>query len=217
MAEPEQEIHVKFDPPNDIGKPTSIYSPSHTGCDFDIIAPANDPSGHWVRSHEPPFRDLRDPNVLQKALQWLSHCKERHTACRSPKYGAVQPPRQSQQSLNFYPRRLVCISVPNTTEIQLVQPSPGVPYAALSFHKSGREPGVTVQSNFEQRNSAFPIEGLPKSIQDGILVARALGFQYLWIDSLCIAFDGHAMVSEEGATWIGSSRLTDLGSGVTKQ
>ena len=42
MAEPEQEIHVKFDPPNDIGNPTSIYSPSHTGCDFDIIAPASE-------------------------------------------------------------------------------------------------------------------------------------------------------------------------------
>ncbi|KAK1775644.1 hypothetical protein QBC45DRAFT_334896, partial [Copromyces sp. CBS 386.78] len=70
-------------------------------------------------------------------------------------------------------------------------------YAALSFHKSGREPGITVRSNFMQRHSPFPVEGLPKSIQEAILVARALGFKYLWIDSLCVVADDHAMVRQE--------------------
>ena len=42
MRGPEQEIHVKFDPPNDIGNITSIYSPSHIGSDFDILAPASE-------------------------------------------------------------------------------------------------------------------------------------------------------------------------------
>lgn len=86
-----------------------------------------------MRSREPTFRDLRDPSVLQKAYQWLSHCKERHTACHAPKYMAVQPPQQSQQSFNFYPTRLVRITLPNTAGIQLVQPSQGVSYAALNF------------------------------------------------------------------------------------
>ncbi|KAK3397832.1 hypothetical protein B0T20DRAFT_453884 [Sordaria brevicollis] len=181
MREPEQQIHVKFDPPNDLGNITSIYSPSHTGYDFDILAPPNDHSGNWVRSREPTTQDLRDPNVLQKAYQWLSCCKERHTACHTPKYRAVQPPQRSQQPSSFFPTRLVRIDLPNTTQIQLVQPSQGMAYAVLGFHKNGREPGVTVQSNFMQRHSPFPIEGLPKSIQDGIVVARALGFQYIWI------------------------------------
>lgn len=42
IKEHEQEIHVKFDPPSDFGNITSIYSPSHTGCDFDILAPASE-------------------------------------------------------------------------------------------------------------------------------------------------------------------------------
>lgn len=91
---------------------------------------------------------------------------------------------------------LVWISIPNNTGIQLVHPPPGVQYVALSFVKGGT-PGVTTQSNFKQRQSPFPVEGQPKSIQDGILVARALGFQFLWVDSLCIVFDDHAMVREE--------------------
>ena len=98
--------------------------------------------------------------------------------------------------MSFYPRRLVCINIPNTTWIQLVQPSPGVSYAALSFDKGGTS-DFTVQSNFTQRHSPFPVEGQSRSIQDGILVARALGFQYIWIDSLCIVADDHAMVREE--------------------
>jgi hypothetical protein len=33
---------------------------------------------------------------------------------------------------------------------------------------------------------ALPVEGLSKSLQDAILLTRALGIQYIWIDSLCI-------------------------------
>lgn len=34
-----------------------------------------------------------------------------------------------------------------------------------------------------------PINGLPLSIQEAILATRALGLQYIWIDSLCIVQD----------------------------
>jgi hypothetical protein len=36
---------------------------------------------------------------------------------------------------------------------------------------------------------ALPVEGLSKSLQDAILLTRALGIQYIWIDSLCIIQD----------------------------
>lgn len=48
-----------------------------------------------------------------------------------------------------------------------------------------------------QRHSPFSIGGLPKSIQDGIIVARALGFRYMWIDNLCMIAENHAMIRQE--------------------
>ena len=53
--------------------------------------------------------------------------------------------------------------------------------------------GYHVISLFERNQHAFqdniPWNDLPKTFQDAILVARRLGFSYLWIDSLCIIQD----------------------------
>ncbi|KAK3498248.1 hypothetical protein B0T13DRAFT_255462 [Neurospora crassa] len=49
-----------------------MYSHSHTGYDFDILAFTTETitvavSGNWVRSREPTCRGLRKPSVLQEA------------------------------------------------------------------------------------------------------------------------------------------------------
>lgn len=44
-------------------------------------------------------------------------------------------------------------------------------------------------SNLSELKKYVDFEALPKSFQDAIRVTRALGIQYLWIDSLCIIQD----------------------------
>lgn len=44
----------------------------------------------------------------------------------------------------------------------------------------------TTRSNFDHREAGFSATDLPQTFLDAIKVARGLGVQYLWIDSLCI-------------------------------
>jgi hypothetical protein len=48
---------------------------------------------------------------------------------------------------------------------------------------------MTVQANYEEHLCHIPHEKLPKMFQDAVTITRALGFSYLWIDSLCIIQD----------------------------
>jgi hypothetical protein len=45
---------------------------------------------------------------------------------------------------------------------------------------------TTTQSTLKERMKAVEWKSLSKTFQDAIALTRALGFQYIWIDSLCI-------------------------------
>jgi hypothetical protein len=45
---------------------------------------------------------------------------------------------------------------------------------------------TTTKSTLEERMEAIEWKSLSKTFQDAIALTRALGFQYIWIDSLCI-------------------------------
>ncbi|KKY28927.1 putative heterokaryon incompatibility [Diplodia seriata] len=47
----------------------------------------------------------------------------------------------------------------------------------------------TLAGNYEQHQNGIPIDTIPKTLHDAILVTRVLGIQYLWIDALCIIQD----------------------------
>lgn len=57
-------------------------------------------------------------------------------------------------------------------------------YACLSYcWGSSTQAGMTTTGNFPR---PLKLEELPKTISDTILLCHKLGFQYLWVDSLCI-------------------------------
>jgi hypothetical protein len=45
---------------------------------------------------------------------------------------------------------------------------------------------TTTRSTLEERMKAVEWTSLSKTFQDAIALTRALGFRYIWIDSLCI-------------------------------
>jgi hypothetical protein len=74
-------------------------------------------------------------------------------------------------------------------------------YAALS-HCWGDLQGVrltTTRKVLEDRKKSIPIDTLPKSFFDAVLLTRALGIEYLWIDSLCIIQDDEDDWARESA------------------
>jgi hypothetical protein len=62
-------------------------------------------------------------------------------------------------------------------------------YIALSHRWGGDFTLKTTNSTLSQRLKDFCLEDLPRTFRDTVLVAKALGIMYLWIDSLCIIQD----------------------------
>lgn len=49
----------------------------------------------------------------------------------------------------------------------------------------------TTQANLQKHLQDIPWASIPKTFQDAITVARSIGLDYVWIDSLCIVQDDH--------------------------
>jgi hypothetical protein len=47
---------------------------------------------------------------------------------------------------------------------------------------------LTTTQNIEQYTVDIPWERLPQTFQDAIQFSHSIGFEYLWIDSLCECF-----------------------------
>ncbi|EIW52281.1 HET-domain-containing protein, partial [Trametes versicolor FP-101664 SS1] len=62
-------------------------------------------------------------------------------------------------------------------------------YLALSYVWGEEQPHQTTTSNVSAYSAGIDAFLLPQTIRDAISVTRTLGFQYLWVDSLCIVQD----------------------------
>jgi hypothetical protein len=72
-------------------------------------------------------------------------------------------------------------------------------YIALSHRWGGDFTLKTTKSTLSQRLKGFCLENLPQTFRDAVLVAKALGIMYLWIDSLCIVQDDRKDWLEQSA------------------
>jgi hypothetical protein len=62
-----------------------------------------------------------------------------------------------------------------------------VRYVALSYCWGvALQPGMTTSKVYESYKAFIPRANLPRTIQDAIAVTQHIGFEYLWVDSLCI-------------------------------
>jgi hypothetical protein len=62
-------------------------------------------------------------------------------------------------------------------------------YATLSHCWGGATPIKTLASNLEEKMAGIPLEDLPKTFREAVIMCRVLGIPYLWIDSICIIQD----------------------------
>ncbi|KAF4986163.1 hypothetical protein FGRMN_10963 [Fusarium graminum] len=88
-------------------------------------------------------------------------------------------------------RLVEIISTGFDIQLRLVKASVDcTPYVALSY-RWGNLDAVwqTTTENLDLRLTDLPIDELPKTISDAIKVTNALGFKWVWIDSLCIIQD----------------------------
>lgn len=75
-----------------------------------------------------------------------------------------------------------------------------MPYCALSYCW-GTTKGTltTTTTNLKKHLNSIPLDSFPKTLREAILAARGLGFQYLWIDAICIVQDDREDWAREAA------------------
>lgn len=114
------------------------------------------------------------------ASRWLKNCLESHSSCR--------PPTEFQKP----PRRL--IHVGNKTQNPfLVETFPDlqhVEWLSLSYCWGGQPSEKLTNDTMNELKNGKPLTAFDATIQDAVLVTRALGISYIWIDALCILQDG---------------------------
>ena len=122
-------------------------------------------------------------STLTNGRRWLEECKTVHTECRIRN--------------RFVPTRLIDVGLPDGSEnpklLDTKQSGIGsimeLEYATLS-HCWGQTKHITTETDTLKKHEAgIAFSELNRTFQDAVLVTRALGFRYVWIDSLCIVQD----------------------------
>lgn len=136
---------------------SSKSSSLYPGCYLDIAA-GTPPPGLTPRVSliEPFFSSIKSVTAL------VEKCRAEHRLC-------MIPMRRSDQ-------KLTQLHVIDCIDRQVVPAPTSCQFVALSYVW-----GTSVKPR--------PLDGaakLPQTIEDAILVTRALGLQYLWVDSICI-------------------------------
>ncbi|KAE8445093.1 hypothetical protein EG329_013808 [Mollisiaceae sp. DMI_Dod_QoI] len=139
---------------------------------------------------DPAAEDHSTGSIASMGLAsiWLDTCLKDHTECRLT--GTDFTP--------FFPKRVIDVSlfdgsndVRLFTHAAITSEATAVaqPYVTLSHCWGTQQIIRTTIGSIERYHTRIQWQKLSKTFQDAITVTRSLGFQYIWIDSLCIIQD----------------------------
>ncbi|KAJ2995681.1 hypothetical protein NUW58_g1203 [Xylaria curta] len=147
-----------------------------------ITLPSRNTSLQEVQLGFPELPVVAGEVHLEVLKGWITDCDRNHECY--PKAGT------------FTPTRLLDIRYRGSGTIQLLindQAHTKFGHYATLSHRWGSPQAHTkycaYRSNIEELKRGIVISSLPRTFQDAVHIARGLGLQYLWIDSLCIIQD----------------------------
>lgn len=149
----------------------------------------------------PPLPFLGSDQAFHTVKYWIQDCFTNHgVMC---KHNAADSISISISSPRFLPKRIIDVG---STDLRLCQPAQETvgDYVALSYCWGRRPQVVLTQKVAESADFCFLMHTLPPTIRDAIIICRRLGFQYLWVDALCIIQD-----SPDSKDWIEQSARMD--------
>lgn len=164
---------------------------------FELFGEEDDNIVKFLKISRRPLKQprLSDQNVALM-IDWLGDCDKTHVECWTD---SKHPDVKVQTT--FLPTRLIDVgNLLNCQPLRLIITSDIRPidreatrYIALSYCW-GPVDGTskllkTTQATLASKTKQIQLEDMPQAFQDAITVARRLGIQYLWIDSLCIIQD----------------------------
>ncbi|CAN9399222.1 unnamed protein product [Alternaria alternata] len=135
---------------------------------------------------KPISRNPLSARTITDVRNWLRNCEDErdgyHKIC-------------SLSERAYVPTRLIRISDPlDQLQLELVcgdnmGEHDKSRYVALSYCWGGDQPSKLTQDNYDLYKKNIAWETLPKAVQDAAKTAQALGFHYIWVDSMCIVQD----------------------------
>lgn len=120
---------------------------------------------------------------LAKARDWLLQCRKNHSSCqRMLESSGARPRRLLEVGKSSDSTIRVCLSESLSRQSKLE-------YLTLS-HCWGKAPVIQLKegdgSDIQAMHQSISFDSLPLTFQHAVTITRKLGFEYLWIDSLCI-------------------------------
>jgi hypothetical protein len=143
-------------------------------------------TGRSVLAADNPFQMTR----------WLKACAEEHEACKQDSYLrgnhlSLQPPVLPKRVLN------VGGTAEHPTPFLFESEGTRAQYLTLSHRWGTSKMSMTTKAVLKAYKEEIPFDSLCKTFQDAITITRKLGFQYIWIDALCIVQDSEEDWREE--------------------
>lgn len=170
---------------------------------------ADPPLLHWKNV---PYRSSDNIELVK---DWLSQCREGHTKCNLfARHTASGTPGRSSRNIGQGTNRPTRVLDVSNGQLKLrCDLQYDFEYLTLS-HMWGTDPSHQLRLNLdtlEEFQEKIPVEKLSKIFKEAIRITRALGFSYIWIDSLCIIQDSRSDWEKEAArmaTVYGNSACT---------
>ncbi|KAF2273588.1 HET-domain-containing protein [Westerdykella ornata] len=119
-------------------------------------------------------------SCIELIQKWLATCNISHDKCVINNEASLLPTRVIWVGNQY-----------STPRLHISKHDEKGLFVALSHCWGGSSPVLTTTATLPMRVDSIPLLSLPQTFQDAIQVTRALGIEYLWIDSLCIVQDSH--------------------------
>lgn len=142
-----------------------------------LLPSSDDPAAPYIFMRS-PILDVGSPRALALVKDHIDECVHGHECCIAL---SVFPDP-------FLPTRLIDCTDINHPRLVTTSGCRGK-YLTLSYVWGGNQVHKTTTTNISTYSRGIDSFLLPATIRDAIYVTHTLGFQFLWIDSLCIIQD----------------------------
>jgi hypothetical protein len=126
--------------------------------------------------------------MILQMKNWLSECKSRHEFCKN-----ADLHKAKERGDYHLPSRLLRVKYQGGSVSVHLTSTENLPsdtkYMILSYRWPKASAIQLTAANEAFFRQQIAVLALPRTIQDAILLVNALGYQYLWVDALCIIQD----------------------------
>ena len=142
-----------------------------------------------AKSGDIALRPVAPAEDMAFARSCLSYCLREHSSCRFR--GGTGYPHDAKPSLPKLPTRVVDVGrVGSPLSASLLETnSQQEEYLTLSYCWGKAEMTRTTSLTLSEHKKLICLDRLAKTVRDALAITKALGYRYIWIDSLCIIQD----------------------------